>query len=128
MGKVITMRNPMAATAGRLLAASLALFPGVVSAQGAGAPRPQNMRALLEIRPLSDADGRAIGGRVGVELVVDASGRITGCSASKSSGNADLDRHACEEASKRLVMKPATDEAGNPVEGRFRTTIAFVGG
>jgi TonB family protein len=113
---------------GAILAASLALLPAVAQADAAVGPRPQNMRTLLEIRPLVDSAGRAIGGRVGVELVVDASGRITGCSAAKSSGNANLDRHACEQVTERLTMAPATDAAGNPVEGRFRTTVAFAGG
>jgi TonB family protein len=119
-------RNPAATTFSALLAASLAFLPGVAGAQAG--PAPQNMSALLKVRPLTDAEGRAVGGRVGIELVVDASGRITGCSAARSSGNADLDRHACKEASERLEMRPATDAAGNPVEGRFRTTIAFAGG
>lgn len=91
-------------------------------------PRPENLRALLAIRPLTDADGRSIPGRVGIELVIDERGRITGCSTRASSGNADLDRHACQQASELLKMRPATDIAGKPVEGRFSTTIAFPGG
>jgi TonB family protein len=90
-------------------------------------PRPENMRALMAIPPLTATDGRPMSGRVAVELVVDERGRITGCSARTSSGNADLDRYACQQASERLTMKPAADAAGKPVEGRFRTTIAFSG-
>ena len=110
---------------GALLAASLVFLTGVARADAG--PRPQNMSALLAMQPLTDTDGRAIGGRVRVELVVDPHGRITGCSIAESSGKADLDRHACQEASERLTMKPATDADGKPVEGRFRTTIAFAG-
>ena len=90
--------------------------------------RPQNLAALLAIRPPEDGEGRPLSGRVGIEVVVDRDGRISGCSATSSSGNAELDAYACRQAAERLSMTAATDSAGKPVEGRFRTTIAFAGG
>ena len=54
------------------------------------------------------------GGRVEFRYTVGVSGRVTDCSVTRSSGNADLDAATCRVVLKRFRYRPATDANGRP--------------
>jgi TonB family protein len=60
-------------------------------------------------------------GTVQVELVVDTSGRVSGCTTVQTSGSATLDRATCAILSRRARFNPAHDVNGNAVPDRVRT-------
>ena len=73
-------------------------------------------RALREMR----------GGATGFRLSVDATGRVTGCEVTSSSGSADLDQAACSYATRRAKFAPATDENGQPTASTFSSRVRWV--
>ena len=73
-------------------------------------------RALREMR----------GGVTGFRLTVDATGRVTGCEVTSSSGSADLDQATCSYASRRARFAPATDENGQPTSGSYPSRVRWV--
>lgn len=54
-------------------------------------------------------------GTVGLRFTVGVNGRVTDCSVTRSSGNADLDAGTCPVIRKRLRYEPARDAAGRPI-------------
>ena len=70
-----------------------------------------------EIRP-SDYPRAAlkagIGGRVEFRFTVAASGRVSDCAVTRSSGNAELDATTCRVIVQRFRYRPSTDAAGRP--------------
>ena len=68
---------------------------------------------------------REIEGNVGVAVVIDASGRVTQCSVTATSGSEDLDQAACEGMQRYARYNPALDAAGNPTTGRDSMTIVY---
>jgi periplasmic protein TonB len=56
------------------------------------------------------------GGVVIVKFTVSASGRISRCQISRSSGNAELDSTTCRLIEKRFRYAPARDTSGNAVD------------
>jgi protein TonB len=57
-----------------------------------------------------------IGGTVSVEYTVTTKGRATGCTITRSSGSAELDRTTCRLIEERFRYSPSRDARGNPVE------------
>lgn len=55
------------------------------------------------------------GGTVTVRYAVETNGRVTGCTVTRSSGNAELDATTCRLIEKRFRYAPARDAAGRPV-------------
>ncbi len=55
------------------------------------------------------------GGVVGVRYTVETTGRVTGCSITRSSGNAVLDATTCRLIELRFRYRPWLDAAGRPV-------------
>ena len=60
-----------------------------------------------------------IGGEVEVRFTIEASGRVSGCRVSRSSGDASLDATTCRLIEERFRFKPATNAAGDPVASRY---------
>jgi protein TonB len=60
----------------------------------------------------SAGPGRSI---VAVRYAVEADGRVTGCTVSRSSGNSALDRLTCRLVEQRYRFRPAQNAAGQPV-------------
>ena len=58
-------------------------------------------------------------GRVSVRVTVGANGRVTTCSVTSSSGNADLDSTTCRLAQRNGRFNAAKDAAGNAIESSF---------
>lgn len=56
-----------------------------------------------------------IGGRVEFRFTVGVSGRVTGCTVTRSSGNAELDATTCRVIVQRFRYRPSTDASGRPV-------------
>ncbi|MEA3036208.1 MAG: periplasmic protein TonB [Sphingomonadales bacterium] len=56
-----------------------------------------------------------IGGTVVTRFVVGTDGRVSGCTVTRSSGNAELDSQTCRLIEQRYRYKPARDSSGRPV-------------
>ncbi|HEX8366737.1 MAG TPA: energy transducer TonB [Allosphingosinicella sp.] len=64
-------------------------------------------------------------GTVYVRLVVDAAGRLTGCTVMQPSGAASLDRHACPHLMRYAVFHPALDDRGRRVPQTFGARLDY---
>ena len=64
-------------------------------------------------------------GTTGFRLSVDASGRVTGCDITSSSGSPDLDSTACSLLMRRAKFAPATRD-GEPVAGSWSSRFRWV--
>lgn len=64
-------------------------------------------------------------GSVAAALSVGADGRVTACSISSGSGNADLDRQTCNIATRRIRMTPAKDDDGNNIASNFTLRVRW---
>ena len=88
---------------------------GTGSGNGAGGTDLEQIAG--EIRP-SDYPKAAlkagVGGRVEFRFTVSASGRVTSCAITRSSGNAELDATTCRIIIQRFRYRPSTDAAGRP--------------
>lgn len=100
--------------------------PGVARFQGAAAqdaPRPTPIDEPASWVKNSDYPMAAIKaghqGVVGFALHVDASGAVTGCDVTQSSGSAILDEATCGLLSARARFAPAKDAEGKAVAGIF---------
>jgi protein TonB len=56
-----------------------------------------------------------IGGRVEFRFTVAVTGRVTNCTVTRSSGNAELDATTCRLVIKRFRYRPSTDAFGRPI-------------
>lgn len=81
-------------------------------------PRPGPMWITADDYPPAmlrlGAEGRSV-----VALAIDASGAVTGCKVTQSSGFAALDEATCRALMRRARFRPARDAAGNPVRGVY---------
>jgi protein TonB len=64
-------------------------------------------------------------GTVAVTLTVGIDGKANDCVVTQSSGYRDLDQAACEQFSTNFRYKPARDDNGKPVEGKFSTKFTY---
>jgi protein TonB len=58
-------------------------------------------------------------------LAIDAAGKVTGCTITRSSGHAALDAATCTLVSKRARFNAARDGTGKPVAGRYDGAITW---
>ncbi|MCR9178804.1 energy transducer TonB [Erythrobacter sanguineus] len=58
-------------------------------------------------------------------LTIDAAGKVTGCTITRSSGHAALDAATCELVGKRASFSPARDASGKPVSGSYASMITW---
>lgn len=66
-----------------------------------------------------EASRARAGGEVEVRFTIEASGRVSRCRVTRSSGDASLDRVTCDLIEERFRFKPATDAAGDPVASQY---------
>ncbi|MBO9697241.1 MAG: energy transducer TonB [Sphingopyxis sp.] len=59
------------------------------------------------------------GGEVEVRFTIEASGRVSGCRVTRSSGDASLDRTTCDLIEERFRFRPATNAAGQSVASQY---------
>lgn len=64
-------------------------------------------------------------GKVTVELLIDVSGRVSGCNLLQSSGSQDLDGATCTLLTRRARYYPARNNVGTPVESRVTSSIRW---
>jgi len=64
-------------------------------------------------------------GTVGVAVTIDASGRVSSCRVTRSSGSGILDDAACKGMERYARFNPALDAAGNPTNGSYSTAITY---
>jgi protein TonB len=90
---------------------------GSGSGTGGGvATRARQVQGALSGRDYPRAAKRArAAGTVLVRYTVGTDGRVTGCTITQSSGNADLDHVTCRLIEKRFRYEPARDAQGRPV-------------
>ena len=71
------------------------------------------------------AERDGIEGNVTVRVTVGPDGRVSACSVSASSGNADLDAAACDGMTRYARYDPALDQNGNPIPDSDTRTISY---
>jgi TonB family protein len=64
-------------------------------------------------------------GNVGVRLVIDAAGRLAGCTTMRPSGEASLDRHACPYLMRNALFHPALDSEGRRIPRTLDATLSY---
>lgn len=78
-------------------------------------PNDYPSRALREEREGSTA----------FRVNIDASGRVTSCQVTRSSGHSDLDDATCKNIQRRARFRPATDGNGNEVSGTWSSQVRW---
>ncbi|MFO6445655.1 energy transducer TonB [Erythrobacter sp. NE805] len=58
-------------------------------------------------------------------LAIDAAGKVTGCTITRSTGHGPLDAATCQLVSKRARFEAARDNTGKPVAGSYTGTITW---
>ncbi|WP_156420380.1 energy transducer TonB, partial [Sphingopyxis sp. H073] len=66
-----------------------------------------------------EASRARVGGEVEVRFTIEATGRVTGCRVSRSSGDASLDATTCRLIEERFRFKPATNAAGEAIRSPY---------
>lgn len=64
-------------------------------------------------------------GTTGVRYTIDASGKVSSCSVTRSSGNGALDSTTCSLIQRRYRFKPAEDAGGNPIAETRSASIVW---
>ncbi len=100
-----------------------AAAPAALAAAPATSPRPIGPNPVQDYPPAALRAGEQ--GVVGVELTVTPQGRVSACRITRSSGSASLDYGTCRAYTSFGRFRPATDAAGNPVEGLWTTEVAW---
>lgn len=65
-------------------------------------------------------------GTVTVDLEIDATGQVSGCTVAVSSGEPRLGQATCEQLAAFAHYRPALDDDGNPTTGSDTLTITWV--
>jgi protein TonB len=86
---------------------------------GRGLRPPRRLRGRLR-----DSDYRGLGepglnGRVSVQYQIEADGRVSRCSITRSSGFEQLDRRTCALIQQRFRFDPARDRFGRPIRSNL---------
>lgn len=66
-----------------------------------------------------EASRARAGGEVEVRFTIEASGRVSGCRVTRSSGDSSLDRTTCDLIEARFRFRPATNAAGEPMASQY---------
>ena len=64
-------------------------------------------------------------GTVSVEFDILPDGTANGCTVTRTSGHADLDRHACRMIHNRARFRPASDADGNATRAKGKTRFVY---
>lgn len=90
-------------------------------------PVPRGSKSLwIRADDYPDAALRAAeGGLVTVKLAINATGTVSGCDVTRSSGSTALDETTCRLIQRRARYAPATDAAGKAVAGADEHTVRW---
>lgn len=69
---------------------------------------------------------RELTGTARFRLEIAASGKVTGCSITGSTGHAELDQATCKLVTRRARFEPARGGNGEPVAGRYDGSVRWV--
>ncbi len=131
-----------------VLVTPMPLPPGTGPATGSGSgsgdlviPQPSPRPDLFDpvgVRPknnparwVTNADYRprwimeGLAGTASFTLAIDAAGRVTGCTITRSTGHGALDAATCDLVGKRARFDAARDGTGKPVAARYTGTITW---
>ncbi len=89
----------------------------------AAAPRGNPGRWITTRDYRSSWINRGLTGRAGFALTIDAEGRVTDCTITRSTGHDALDEATCRLLEKRASFTPARDGAGDPVAGTYSSSV-----
>lgn len=84
---------------------------------------PGNWVTNADYRPRWIREG--LTGSARFSLSLDAAGRVTGCTITRSTGHAALDEATCVLVTKRGRFDAARDASGKPVAGTYANTITW---
>jgi protein TonB len=85
-----------------------------------GGTRPAWRSGAIADRDYPKAARRAeVGGEVEVRFTIEASGRVSRCRVTRSSGDASLDATTCRLIEERFRFRPATDSAGRAIASDY---------
>lgn len=65
-------------------------------------------------------------GTASFRLEIAPNGTVQGCTITKSSGSDQLDAATCRYVQRRARFDPARDSSGNPVSGRYSSSVQWV--
>lgn len=68
---------------------------------------------------------RGYTGTASFTLMVDASGRVSGCTITGTTGHDVLDEATCRLLERRARFEPARDSSGNKVAGSYRSSVTW---
>lgn len=92
---------------------------GTGSGTGGGTKAVWRSGAIRDRDYPREASRAKAGGEVEVRFTIEASGRVSGCRVTRSSGDASLDQTTCRLIEDRFRFKPATNGAGEPVASQY---------
>ena len=69
---------------------------------------------------------RELTGTAGFRLDIAATGKVTGCRITSSTGHAELDEATCKLLERRARFEPARGRNGEPVAGTFNSSVRWV--
>jgi protein TonB len=88
-------------------------------------PRGNPGRWVLDSDYRSNWLRQGLEGSASFTLGIDASGKVTGCTITRSTGHGVLDAATCALVTKRARFEPARDGTGKPVAGSFNGSITW---
>ncbi|EAQ29391.1 hypothetical protein NAP1_01425 [Erythrobacter sp. NAP1] len=91
----------------------------------AAAPRGNPGRWITDNDYRTPWINRGYSGVAGFTLSIDASGKVTDCSITRSTGHTALDEATCRLLERRAQFNPARDSNGAPVAGRYSNQVAW---
>lgn len=92
---------------------------GTGSGTGGGTKAAWRSGAIRDRDYPREASRAKTGGDVEVRFTIEASGRVTGCRVTRSSGDASLDGTTCRLIEERFRFKPATNGAGEAISSQY---------
>jgi protein TonB len=92
---------------------------GSVSGTGGGTKAVWRSGTIRDRDYPRDARRARAGGEVEVRFTIEATGLVSGCRITRSSGDASLDETTCRLIGERFLFKPATNAAGEAISSLY---------
>ena len=92
---------------------------GTGTGNGGGTKAAWRSGAIRDRDYPREASRAKAGGEVEVRFTIEATGRVSGCRVTRSSGDGSLDRTTCALIEDRFRFKPATNAAGEAIPSQY---------